>query len=81
MSNADDPILEFLEENPIALPPAVVTFHVDYSDTYIRERMRDLESKGLLEKAHETKGYYKIADRGKDYLHGNLESSDLKYNK
>ncbi|APE95409.1 MarR family transcriptional regulator [Halodesulfurarchaeum formicicum] len=79
MTNADNMILEFFEENLLALPPSVVSYHLDFSRTHIRNRMRKLESEGLLNKVHEQRGYYEITQKGLDYLAGELKAEDLEF--
>jgi predicted transcriptional regulator len=77
MTQADDTILEFFEEHTIALPPSAVAYNVDFSTTHVRNRMRKLADEGLLKKVDEKKGYYEITDRGRSYLAGDLDASDL----
>jgi DNA-binding PadR family transcriptional regulator len=40
--------------------------------------MRGLESSGLLEKVDEQRGYYRITNKGRQYLSGELDAEDLK---
>ena len=77
MTNADDTILEFFEDHSIALPPSAVAYNIDFSDTHVRNRMRTLADEGLLEKVDEKKGYYEITERGRKYLAGELDASQL----
>ncbi|MFW5950262.1 MAG: ArsR family transcriptional regulator [archaeon] len=77
MTGADDRILEFFAEHQIALTPAVLTYHLDYTRTHINTRMRVLSEHGLLEDIEEIRGLYKITDRGMAYLGGELGVKDL----
>lgn len=77
MTGADDRILEFFEEHQIALAPATLTYHLDYSKTHINNRMRKLAEEGLLEKVPDIRGLYRITDLGLSYLAGETEAEEL----
>lgn len=77
MTGADDRILEFFEVHRIALPPSVLTYHLDYSRTHINNRMRRLEEAGLLESVPEVRGLYRITDLGIAYLAGEVNAEEL----
>lgn len=77
MTGADDTILEFFYEHDLALPPAAVSFNIDFSATHVRNRMRKLAEEGLMERVDETKGYYRITEKGRKYLAGELDASEL----
>ncbi|MEY7847740.1 transcriptional regulator [Natrarchaeobius sp. A-rgal3] len=91
MNEADDAILEYLQEleteagHRIALPPTAVWFNLveelgvlDRSQNTISRRMNVLSDANLLEKTDEKRGYYRITDRGLAYLEGELEAGKLK---
>lgn len=77
MTQGDDAILEFFRDKDIAATPAVVAYNIDFSDGYVRRRMRRLLDEGLLELADDTKAMYTITDRGRQYLEGELSKDDL----
>lgn len=78
MTKSDPVVLEFFEEQDIAMPPAVVSFNIEgASYATVKRRLPVLAENGLLEKVDETKGYYRITDRGRAYLAGDLDASDL----
>ncbi|WP_246999260.1 transcriptional regulator [Halosolutus gelatinilyticus] len=90
MNEADDAILEYLQEletdtgHRIALPPTAVWYNLvaelgvlDRSQNTISRRMNVLSNAELLEKIDEKRGYYRITDRGFAYLNGELAASDL----
>jgi len=82
-SKYDDPILEFLDAADAALPPAVVTFNLEWhniaSPAYstVKRRMRRLTEHGLLKKVDEEAGYYAITEKGRSYLAGDLDTDEL----
>ncbi len=42
-----------------------------------KRRLRELAEHGLLEKAEDKRGYYRITDRGRAYLAGELDADEL----
>ncbi|TYT61813.1 helix-turn-helix domain-containing protein [Natrialba swarupiae] len=78
MTKSDPAILEFFEEVGIAMPPAVVSYNLDgVSHPTVKRRLPILVDHGLLEKVDTNRGYYEITDRGRSYLEGELEATDL----
>jgi predicted transcriptional regulator len=75
MTRADDYILEFFEETDIVSTPHVVSANIDYSRQYVNRRVRKLAEHELLES--EGDGLYRITDRGRDYLAGDLDADEL----
>jgi len=79
----DEPILEFFTESNAAMPPAVVTFNLDWlgiaspAHSTVKRRMRKLATYGLLEKVDPDTGYYAITDTGRNYLAGEADPSEL----
>lgn len=72
---ADDRILEMLGESGWTLSPAVIAINSGYSGDYIRDRLCALEQYDMVER--EKRGYYSIAERGQQYLDGELDREDL----
>nr|WP_049915318.1 hypothetical protein [Natrialba taiwanensis] len=94
MNEADDAILEYLQEletnagHRIALPPTTVWYNLveelgvlDRSQNTVSRRMNVLSDANLLEKIDEKRGYYRITDRGLAYLRGELAASELEENR
>ncbi|WP_128478599.1 ArsR family transcriptional regulator [Halorussus pelagicus] len=78
MTKSDPAILEFFEEQDISMPPAVVSFNIEgVSHPTVKRRMPELADHGLLEKVEGKRGYYRITDRGRAYLAGDLDAEDL----
>lgn len=82
MTGNDDSILEFLGENNVALAPRGLEINlqregVSISKRTIQRRVKKLHRKGLVEKVHEDAGYYAITEKGRKYLSGELDASDL----
>lgn len=78
MTKSDPAILEVFGEAGIAIPPAVAEFNLEgISKSTISRRLPVLVDHGLLERVDEERGYYRITDRGRAYLEGELESDDL----
>jgi repressor of nif and glnA expression len=81
MSLKDGLILEFLEEHDLELPAKPLYrnlnrhgHEIGYST--VRQRLRELEANGLLEKVDEA-GYYQVSSTGRAYLEGELDVSEL----
>lgn len=78
MTKSDDVILEFLDEKDIAAPPMVISFNVDgISYPTVQRRTAELVKAGLLRKHDEPQGYVEITDKGRTYLRGDLDGSEL----
>ncbi|WP_193787851.1 winged-helix domain-containing protein [Natrialba asiatica] len=82
MTGNDDSILEFLGENDVALAPRGLEINlqregISISKRTIQRRVKKLHEKGLIEKVHENAGYYAITDKGRQYLEGELDASEL----
>jgi len=79
MTKSDPAILEIFEEAGIAIPPAVAEYNLVgiSKSTAKKDVFRCLVGHGLLEKVDEDRGYYRITDRGRAYLEGELDADDL----
>ena len=75
MTQADDRILETLEESGLILSPRVLSANIDYSRHYISARLAKLRDTGLVDRVDD--GLYQITDRGRAYLEGDLDAEDL----
>ncbi|WP_137288209.1 winged-helix domain-containing protein [Natronorubrum halophilum] len=81
MSLKDGLILEFLEEHDLELPAKPLYqnlnrhgHEIGYST--VRQRLRELEDHGLIEKVDDA-GYYQVSAEGKAYLEGELDVDEL----
>ncbi|AXR82847.1 winged-helix domain-containing protein [Natrarchaeobaculum sulfurireducens] len=81
MSLKDGLILEFLETHDLELPAKPLYrnlnrhgHEIGYST--VRQRLGELEAHGLIEKVDDA-GYYAVTDKGRAYLAGDLEVTDL----
>ncbi len=78
MTKSDPALLELFAETGIAMPPAVVAYNIDgVSRSTVKRRLSVLTANSLLEKVDDNRGYYRISDRGRAYLEGELEAADL----
>ncbi|QIB75737.1 ArsR family transcriptional regulator [Halogeometricum borinquense] len=78
MTKSDPAILELFEESGLSMPPAVVSYNIEgVSHPTVKRRLPILAEHGLLEKAGDKRGYYRITDRGRAYLEGEVETEEL----
>ncbi|WP_436934102.1 MarR family transcriptional regulator [Halovenus marina] len=75
MTQADDRLLESLEGSNMVLSPRILAVNTDYSRHYVSERLAILLDAQLVEK--EDEGLYRITERGKGYLSGEVEAKTL----
>lgn len=75
MNQTDDYILELLEESDLILSPSIIAVNLDYTRNWISKRLAKLEEANLVEKLDE--GQYQISERGRAYLAGDLDASEL----
>jgi predicted transcriptional regulator len=80
MTNADERILEFLQNDgnsPLVANPAVIAVNIGFSPHTVRERVGPLRATGLIEYHDESRGLYRISDHGQAYLEGRLDDADI----
>ncbi len=75
MTRADDYILEFLDETDIVATPQVIAANIDYSRQYVNQRIRLLADHNLVQNTGD--GLYRITNRGREYLGGELDAKDF----
>ncbi|OYR80253.1 MarR family transcriptional regulator [Halorubrum sp. E3] len=75
MNQTDDRVLELLAESDLILTPAVIAKNLEYTRNWVSRRIGRLEDAGLVEPVDS--GYYRITDRGRAYLAGELDTEDL----
>ncbi|WP_226010532.1 winged-helix domain-containing protein [Halomicrobium salinisoli] len=81
MTGRDDVILEFLAENNVALNKRGLEINLraegfDISYSTIKRRLPKLEEAGLLEIVDESGPWYRVTDRGEEYLAGDADLRD-----
>ena len=64
MTQADDRLLETLEESGLILSPRILAANTSYSRHYVSEPLAKLLNAGLVEKVDE--GIYQITEKGSD---------------
>lgn len=81
MNGASVPILKLLEEVAVPIPQAsfIVTFkrRNGPSSSTIGRALGPLEKHGLIKSNEEYSSLYELTDRGREYLRGELDASDL----
>lgn len=75
MTQADDRLLETLEDTGLILSPRVLAVNTDYSRHYVSERLALLLDADLVEKFDD--GLYRITEQGQAYLAGDLDAEEL----
>lgn len=75
MTQADDRILEFLQEKDIVASPTVIAANIDYNPNYISRRCRELENAELIQRVDSSN--YRLTPLGERYLDGDLEADEL----
>ncbi|OYR69023.1 winged helix-turn-helix domain-containing protein [Halorubrum ezzemoulense] len=75
MNQTDDRILELLDESDLILTPAIIARNLDYTRNWISRRIGELEDAGLVDPVDT--GYYRISERGRAYLAGEIDADDL----
>lgn len=87
MNEIDDAILEFFEEQAegVVLSPSLVWWNlaeertvIDKSRETVARRMRNLPARGLLKKVDTDRAYYRLTEKGRAYLAGDLDADDLR---
>jgi len=94
MNELDDAILEFFEAlgepggRPVALSPTPVWVNLaeireitEKKQNTFSRRMNQLAEASLLQKIDEGRGYYQITEKGRKYLAGDLDASELESKK
>ncbi|QCW05310.1 ArsR family transcriptional regulator [Natrinema pallidum] len=80
MTRADDAILEFLlndGNDDLVATPAVIEMNITFGISTVRGRLRKLHGAGLVEYYDQSRGAYQISKKGRAYLEGDLDASEL----
>lgn len=74
MKSADEKILDILQGG-LMLGPTTIGKNLDLSRSYVSRRLSILIAYEFVEQVEE--GYYQITDRGKLWLDGEIDASEL----
>lgn len=80
MTRCDGAILQWLDNSPnrdLVAGPAVVAANIGYAGSTVRQRMRELEQRGLIEYHDADRGLYQLSDLGRSFLLGETPASAL----
>jgi len=80
MTAVDRDILELLyngDEQELRLTPRVIAANTDWKRVTIQEHLGILMDHNVIEYHDEEKGLYRLSDRGRAYLAGELDADDL----
>ena len=80
MTPADRVILERLQNEgntELVLTPALIAENTDYARTTVREHLATLLEYGLVEYHDEERAIYRLSEKGRSYLNGNIDVSDI----
>ncbi len=83
MNKASDPVLEVLAEAGVYMTRSAVNHNIQIHPgdqpgrSTVYDAFSDLEKHGLIEKNEGQATYYRITDKGKAYLEGELDASDV----
>ncbi|USZ68173.1 ArsR family transcriptional regulator [Halorussus salilacus] len=80
MTPVDRDILELLENRgnrELVLNPRLIAENTDWKRATIREHVRTLYDHDLLEYYDESGSIYQLSERGRAFLAGELDASDL----
>jgi predicted transcriptional regulator len=75
MNQTDNRILELLDESDLILSPGVMAVNLDYTRNWVSRRVSKLLDAGLVERVNGA--YYRITDKGRSYLSGELDAEEL----
>lgn len=75
MTQTDDRILELLDESDLILSPGILAVNLDYSRSWVSQRIKKLVDADLIRKVDG--GHYEITDRGRAYLEGEIDAEEL----
>jgi CTP-dependent riboflavin kinase len=76
MNQATDPVLEFLEEYDIGVPIGTIDNNLQSSRPTIAKALEELEDRSFVARDENYSSHYRITDRGRQYLAGDLDADD-----
>lgn len=80
MTPVDRDILERLQNEgnrELVLNPASIAANTDWSHQTVREHVSNLRDHDLIEYHNQKRGVYCLSDRGRKYLNGEIDASEL----
>ncbi len=83
MNKASDPVLEVLDEAGVYMTRSAVNHNIQIhpgdqpARSTVYDAFEDLVKHDLVEKDDGQATYYRITDKGRDYLEGELDASEL----
>lgn len=77
MNTATDPVLEFLDEHNIAVPIGVLDNELDPGYRTIKRALEGLEEHEFVERDEDYTSHFRITEKGRQYLMGDLDASEL----
>jgi len=76
MNQASNPVLEFLREYDIGVPIGTLDNNLQSSRPTIAKALEELEDRGFVARDENYSSHYRITDRGRQYLAGDLNADD-----
>lgn len=73
----DDRILGLLEESGLILSPSIMAANLELSRPHISARLAELLEHGLVEQTDTGQGHYRVTDKGRKYLSGEIRENEL----
>lgn len=80
MTPVDRDILELLENRgnrELVLNPRLIAENTDWKRATVREHVRTLYEQGFLEYYDESGSIYQLSEKGRDFLAGELDTTDI----
>ena len=77
MNSATDPVLEFLDDHEIAVPIGVLDNELSPSYQTINDALEELEKRQFVRRDENYSSHFRIAERGRAYLAGELDADTL----
>lgn len=75
MTQADDRILETLQDSDLLLSPRILAVNNDYTRQHVSRRLSKLVDAELVKRVDD--GLYQITDKGRGYLIGDVGAEEL----
>ncbi|MFH5799044.1 ArsR family transcriptional regulator [Haladaptatus sp. CMAA 1911] len=76
MNTATDPVLEFLDDHDIAVPIGVLDNELQPGYRTIKRALEELEEREFIERDENYSSHFRITERGREYLIGELDASE-----
>lgn len=82
-NSATRPVLHLLDESDVAISPGAITLNLGMrmqrppSRSTVTRALEQLRERDLIEKPDENKTYYQITDKGRRYLCGESDNTEI----